>query len=385
VAGPAAVGELSPRVDTALAGARVERLRAIAPDDDRALRALLRRSVIPGAVRVAFTREPAYAAGEGVAGAVDHLVVARDAGAIVGMGRCSVRTLYRNGRPERVGYLGELRLAEASRRGTRLLREGYRALAEAMSDDGIQAYFTSITSDNRRARTVLEHAPRLGLPAYTPLAELVTLVAPVARGWQRAPARDAAAAAAVPSHDLAATVSFLDRAARQQQLALPWSALTVRSLASHGVSPADFVALAPHGTLAGAAALWDQRPFRQVVVDGYGGALRWGRALANVALRLAGSPLLPAPGEVLAQGALLGATVAAPEAWHALWPLVAHAAARRRMAWVAIARDARDPELEVLRPLLRAREYHTTLYDVALAPAVPPWDGRLVRPEVGLL
>lgn len=394
MAGATAAGELKappgPAAGAAATSevrARVEPLAVLAPDDDAALRALLRRSVVPGAVRLAFTREPSYALGEGIAGGRDHLVVARRGAAIVGIGRCSVRTLFRNGQPQRVAYLGELRLDEGARRGAALLRDGYRLLADAVAPEGIGACFTSIADDNARARTVLEHGAWLGVPRYAPIARLVTLVAPVARG-----ARGAAAGIGGHRHQavdagIDAIAAFLARGAAQHHLALPWSATHVAALAAHGVTPADFVVLERGGAIAAVAAIWDQRPFRQVRIDGYGGALRWTRPLANLTLRLSGRPALPAPGAVLPQAALLGATVAAPDDWRALWPAVAHAAARRGVQWLTVARDARDPELPVLHSLLHARAYHTTLYDVALGgtDATGAWDDRLVRPEVGLL
>jgi hypothetical protein len=395
VAGPAAFGDLSPPAQApAIASAHaagpppagVELLPAIGPDDDAALRALLRRSVIPGGIRVAFTREPSYAGGEGVAGGHDHLVVARQSGAIVGMGRCSVHRWYLQGQLQPVAYLGELRLADDTPRGARFLRAGFRTLAHAIAGHGVRACITSIATDNHRARTVLEHGRRLGLPTYTPCANLVTLVAPVAHAWWRAAGSGRALARpALPGIDTIA--DFLDRAARERDLALPWDEGRVRALSAHGVSPHDFVVLERGGRLVAAAALWDQRAFRQVVIDGYGGVLRWTRPVANGVLRLTGRPGLPAPGHVLAQAALLGASVAAPEDWGTLWPLAASVARQKGVQWLAIARDARDPELAVLRPLLRGREYHTTLYHVALdgVPAAPLRDGRLVRPEVGLL
>ena len=62
MAGRTAAGELTGDRDP-----RAEGVTPFAPEDDAALRALLRASVVPGAVRVAFTREPRYAAGEGLA------------------------------------------------------------------------------------------------------------------------------------------------------------------------------------------------------------------------------------------------------------------------------------------------------------------------------
>jgi hypothetical protein len=53
-----------------------------------------------------------------------------------------------------------------------------------------------------------------------------------------------------------------------------------------------------------------------------------------------------------------------------------------------ISRDARDPELEALRRLRVAREYHTRLYDVRWTdvPSWPDdWNTSFFRPEVALL
>lgn len=354
----------------------------ITRDDDGAVRALLRASVIPGAVRVAFTREPHYFAGDSLAGGEDHAVVARHERRLVGLGRCSVYPLFRNGAAARIGYLGALRVASGTPHAARLLRDGYARLAELVGE--VDACFTSITSDNARARAVLERGGRLGLPTYTPIASLVTLMAPVHAGGG---VPDVAAVDTAADADAGDAVAYLASRARDVQLALPWGPDRLVQLASHGFAADDLLVVRRAGTVVAAAGVWDQRPFRQVVVDGYDPTLQLARPAANLWLRLTRRPALPPPGSVLAQGAVLGAFVTAPDDWRALWPALQSRAHAKGLAWLAIARDARDPELPVLRALTRAREYHTTLYDVSLGGRSPAsaWDGRLVRPEVALL
>ncbi|MCC6930451.1 MAG: hypothetical protein IT359_15805 [Gemmatimonadaceae bacterium] len=405
MAGGAAAGALTAPVPDDGTSVRPV-VTSVVRDDDAAIRALLRASVIPGAVRVAFTREPDYFAGDALAGGEDHAVVARHGGRLVGLGRCSVYPLFRNGAPARVAYLGELRLAPGTANGVRLLRDGYAALAESVGE--VEACFTSITNDNVRARSVLERGGRLGLPAYAPIASLVTLVAPVAPVALVAPAAPLAPAAgfamaapvrsAHPPHhvaaggadrraDVADGLAFLARHAPDRQLALQWDDDRLARLARHGFTGDDLVIVRRGGAVVAAGGIWDQRPFRQVVVDGYAAALQLARPAVNLWCRLTRRPALPPPGSVLAQGALLGATVSAPGDWRVLWPALQACARARGIAWLTVARDARDPELPVLRALTRAREYHTTLYDVALGRRSPAaaWDSRLVRPEVGLL
>ena len=90
----------------------------------------------------------------------------------------------------------------------------------------------------------------------------------------------------------------------------------------------------------------------------------------------------------MAQGPLFAAYALDPDTWPQLWRLVRHRAASVGFEWVTISRDARDPELPVLRRLMKGREYRTTLYEVTWPGGSrwpDPWDDRLFRPEVGLL
>ena len=345
--------------------------------DDGNLRRLLRASVTPGAVRLAFTREPDFFATDGLAEA-DVTVVARREGGVVGSGRCTVYQLSRNGVPRRIGYLNALRVRDHTSESARLLREGYTRLGREVLPlaDG---FFTSIATDNTRARRVLEHSGRLGLPSYRPLCDLVTLVGAVD---SRAERTSAAAA------DESELNEFLSDGARDSQLALSWEPARWQQLAHRGISAGDFSVVRHNGRIVAAAAVWDQRPFRQTVIDGYEGLLGNVRPLLNAFMAMRRMPELPAPGSVLAQGALFGTTVLDPSAWPALWNLARQRAAAAGLQWVCLSRDARDPELRILRRLMKGREYRTTLYEVTWpgGPRWPdPWDERLFRPEVGLL
>jgi hypothetical protein len=334
---------------------------------------------MPGAVRVAFTREPHYFAADGLAGAHDVTVVARRHGEVVGSGRCSVYPLMRNGVRRRIGYLNVLRVADETRESARLLRAGYDLLGREIAGmaDG---FFTSIATDNERARRVLEYGGRLGLPSYRRICDLITLVAPVS-------AARSAASGAVAS-DQAELGEFLATTSRQFQLSLAWDTSRWSDLAMHGVSCRDFSVVRQRGRIAAAAAVWDQRAFRQTVIDGYDGGVGAVRSLLNAASALRGRPQLPAPGSVLAQGALLSAFAHTPDDWPSLWRLVRQRAASVGLEWIIVSRDARDPELPILRRLMRGREYRTTLYEVSWSGGPrwsDPWDDRLFRPEVGLL
>ena len=130
--------------------ATVGAVRFATAADDAGLRALLRRCVVPGAARVAFTREPSYEAGTGVADADDATVLFDRDGSVVAMGRCSTRAVHRNGVLRRIGYLAELRVDPAERVSGRNLREGFGRLAERAAQAGAEGFVTCIADDNIR-------------------------------------------------------------------------------------------------------------------------------------------------------------------------------------------------------------------------------------------
>jgi hypothetical protein len=87
------------------------------------------------------------------------------------MGRLSVYDLVRNGRAQRIGYLGALRITSGTRESARMLRDGYERLRELgignrESGGAADGFFTSIATDNTRARRVLENGARFGRPSW---------------------------------------------------------------------------------------------------------------------------------------------------------------------------------------------------------------------------
>jgi hypothetical protein len=285
--------------------------------------------------------------------------------------------MYRNGAPQRVAYLGELRVDPDAARSPALLRDGYDFLVRhAEPADG---FFTSIASENVRARRVLERGSRLGLPDYQAICELATLVIPVGHG---------VIGRETVELDARSLTEFLDCQSRQHQLALTWNDSRWMELARHGVSPASFAVIHERSEIAGTAGIWDQRPFRQVVVDGYEGSVGLARPLYNGVQSLRRMATLPPPGSVLAQGMLLGAFVREPGVWDALWPVLAGRARAIGLSWLTVSRQVDDPELAVVRRVAGGQEYRTTLYAVDWRHGPrwrDDWDTRSYRPEVALL
>ncbi len=151
--------------------------------DDASLRALLRDTPMEGWVRLAFPREPSFFGSAILEGEHAGTVVIRrgPGGTVVALGSRAVKEVWWKGRPARLGYLGQLRFARGWKPGRRTLARAYELVRGCRAPDELPFDLTSIVADNEPARRLLERGLP-GLPRYTPLAELVTVVVPARDG-----------------------------------------------------------------------------------------------------------------------------------------------------------------------------------------------------------
>ncbi|MBM3266420.1 MAG: hypothetical protein FJZ01_02125 [Candidatus Sericytochromatia bacterium] len=358
-----------------------------APADEPELRRLMRECHLEGEITLAVEREPDFFLGQTIEGPAHQTLVARDPeGRIAGMGSRSVREVWIDGHPRRMGYLGQLRLEPAYRGLPRIMRSGWKLLRRLHEEGDVPFYLTSISETNAAARRLLE-AGLPGFPTYRPVAELATLVVSTGRG-ATVPGTEVTQAEA---GDLAEIAELLARYHSAHQFAPIW---TAEDLANpervRGLVPEDFLLVRQAGRLVGCAALWDQRAYKQVRVHGYASHLgRWRPAL-DLASRMVGLPPLPRPGEPLEMAYLshLAADREAVEVYLALIGAARARAAGRGLASLALGLSAGSPLLAALRQRLRFIEYRTLLYLVhwedgaGAASAIGP---RLARPEIAVL
>lgn len=180
-----------------------------------------------------------------------------------------------------------------------LLARGYAFLRSLHADGRASLYTTMIAADNAVALRVLTSG-RCGLPAYEPGGRSLTLAIP-ARRRRRMRIPHGVTIHLANETDLEDILTFLHRVAPARQFAPRYESSdffsqdgTFRNL------PAGEIRLARRGSrVVGALASWDQSSFRQTVVRGYGGTLRWSRHAYNLWARLRRTPLLPPPGEAL--------------------------------------------------------------------------------------
>lgn len=275
-------------------------LRLAQPQDDAALRRLLASHVMPGPVRYRIACEPSLHQALAVHGRSHQLLLAEDEdGAPAGLALRSLGAVHAHGSELPCGRLGLLRLSQAGR--GRLLARGFAWLRRLHRDGAARFYLTTIMAANRQAQALLTSG-RAGLPTYAPLGLVRTRIL----ASRRRPPPPLAGISIVPAQvgDCEAILALVEQVATRRSLVPAYRAtdLTAGQGLLPGLGLGDLLLAWRGRDLLGCLGVWDQRPFRQLVVDGYTPWMAMMRPAWNLAAPLAGLPRLPAAGAVPAQG-----------------------------------------------------------------------------------
>lgn len=360
-------------------------------EDDAEVRRLLRENPLEGAVRLSLECEPDSALAGGVQGDVHQMVAVRDApGApLVAIGARTLLDAWVNGEPSRLGYLSQFRVDCPYRGRIRAILGGYTHIHELHEDGATPFYVTTIVEDNRPARRLLE-AGVAGIPRYLPVGRLMTL-ALRSRAHARVPRPGGVVMERATREDVPGIAACLERHGRRHQFAPRWSA---RSLTcprrARGLTPGDFMVVRRDDVIAGCAAVWDQREFKQTVVRGYAPALRLLRPVVNVAGPWLGTVHLPPAGGMLESVFLshLAVDDDDPELVRALVATGLRRAARRGARALVLALADDHPALGALTRAFPGRRYGSIVYTVQWedgADAVARLDGRRIHLEAAIL
>jgi hypothetical protein len=267
-----------------------------------------------------------------------------------------------------------------------VVARGYRFLRELDADGQADYYLTTIAADNLTAVGLLTSG-RAGLPTYHRVGTYHTLAISAARAQRAAPGAGAITTRSATAADLPAILDFLRNQAARYEFLPAYSEADFGPQATtfHGL-PWERISLAEDATgLVGTLAVWDQRPFKQVVVQSYPWWWRLARRPYNVYAQLRGTPRLGVPGETLP--CLAAALVAvAPDHPGMFAALLQHAA--RQVApgdYLLVGLAESDPLLGAARPLAD-HTYDTGIYLVTWKPdRLPILNDRPLYLELGCL
>lgn len=325
-----------------------------------ALRQLMRTSVMPGTFRLAYAREPDLALSLGVEGTSHQVLAALEGDQVVGMGVRALRPAWVNGQACELGYLGGLRSLERVRGGLGLAK-GYRFLRDLHRDGRTPGYLTTILEGNAGARALLT-SHRAGMPHYLDLGRYTAHAVLLDR--RRNPPKLPAGTEIVhpPAVPLDAVLAFLDEESRRRQFGPIYGSGLEPAAYYRDFRAEDFYVALRGGTIVGVAGVWDQRAYKQTLVDGYGGWVRPLRPLANRILGVLGYAALPEPGAALAQLSLAFIGIRGDDPAILAYLLEAIHRDHREAGFhsLLVGFHERDPLRAALRPFL-AIPYHARL------------------------
>lgn len=323
--------------------------------DDRALRDFLKTSTLPGDIALCLERSPSFFGVAPVMGDFHQVVAVRDreSRSIIAMAERSERRLMVNGRPRTVGYMSGARI-RPEWRGSTVLQRGFRFMGRLDHERPMPYYLTTIAADNQDAKSVLSRH-RAGLPFYHPIGTLHTLAIPVRRRTGAAPDIVTGSAS---STDVDEVVDFLERVGSRRQFfpVVRAQDLTEEGSAGlfRGLTLADLkiARRGPSGRILGHIARWDQRAYKQSVIVGYGGAMRWLKPVHNLFAPLCGLPRMPEVGSSVpsVNASLVAVEADDPGVIHAMIVHMLTEEAGRGTAFLTFALHEDDP----LRPVVES-------------------------------
>lgn len=349
------------------------------PADDEQIRRLLRETPMPGAVALTLEREPSFFRSAPIEGYRHESIIGRDrvTRRVVGLASRAVRTAWLNGEPAPLGYLSQLRIDRAYRRSGALVGRGFAMIRQLHEADDTPLYITTIFADNHLARIVLEK-DRSYKPNYRRKGVLSSLALPT---WKPQTVEPPAAVtiARASASQLDAIAACLQRNYRRYQFAPHWTADDLASdETTRDLAPEDFFVATAGGRVVGCVALWDQQSFKQTVVRGYRGWMSLVRRASNAAAPWTGWPELPDVGQPLAHAFLSHFAVDDDDlaVGRALLQSAYNAALERKLVYVVLGLDERNPFYPVARKTFRCITYRAYLY-LAYYPDAEPLAQRL--------
>lgn len=337
------------------------------PADDPDIRQLLAQNPVLGETTLTYEREPNYFWGCGTMGHFYEVIVARHlpTGQLAGIGNRAVRPLYVNGQVQMVGYLSQLRVAEAFR-GRGLISQGFEYLRTRHADGRTTGYLATIIEGSPQATGALVEHPRPNQPAFAPVTRLWTLALILGRPEPIRPAAEPCTISRATAANLSEIVALFGRYGAEKQF---FPAYTESDFGDHPLtrsfSVEDFFLARQNGKLAGVMGLWSQSGYKQSVVQGYSGSLKWGRPFYNAALQALGAQALPAPGQPLKMAYAAFTCIANndPAVFAALLKRVSNLSIERGHALLMLGLTEPDPLLAVARRRLHI-PYRSRLYTV---------------------
>ncbi|WP_257451468.1 hypothetical protein [Archangium lipolyticum] len=216
-----------------------------------------------------------------------------------GMGTILVRDGWLEGRPCRVGYLGDLRTRFSARRSRSVARFYGPVLEETAERLGVEAFLTSVMASNAAALQALvkRKANRVNQPHYTLLRRFSAVSVHFTR--RRKPGRGPIHVRRATPGDVPAMSALLDADHRARPFGYRYDQgeLQHRLERWPGLSvEGSYLAFDRSGKLVGCTSVWDPEAVKRYRVLAYRGSMQWVKWGYDAMATVLRAPRLPEPG-----------------------------------------------------------------------------------------
>ncbi|RKG92524.1 hypothetical protein D7V97_40840 [Corallococcus sp. CA053C] len=291
-----------------------------------------------------------------------------------GMGAIHVRDGWLEGRPCRVGYLGDLRTRFSARRARSLARFYGPVLEETARRQGVDVFLTAVMASNAAALQALVRraATREAQPHYHLLRAFSAVSIQFVLRRRPRPSRFTVRRATTA--DVPAMTALLDADHRARPFGYRYDAGELEHRFAHwpGLRVEDtFLAFDTGGRLVGCTSAWNPDAVKRYRVLAYRGGMQWMRRGFNMLATVTGAPRLPAPGEDFRYFYLCNTCVPSedPAVFRALLDAVYAAFHGQGFHFFTLQQDSEDPLAPALKGFFqRQLDFH--LY--AVTPASRP-------------
>ncbi|HEX8440411.1 hypothetical protein [Archangium sp.] len=215
-----------------------------------------------------------------------------------GMGTILVRDGWLEGRPCRVGYLGDLRTRFSARRSRGLARFYGPVLEETAQRLGVEAFLTAVMATNAAALQALvkRRAKRVNQPHYTLLRRFAAVSVHFTRRRKPDPGRFQVRRATAA--DVPAMAAMLDADHRTRPFGYRYDQGELQHRLEHwpGLSVEGCYLAFDGGKLVGCTSAWDPEEVKRYRVLAYRGSMRWLKWGYDAMATVLRAPRLPDPG-----------------------------------------------------------------------------------------
>lgn len=207
---------------------------------------------------------------------------------IIGLGICSVYNLYVNGKKERVGYLHSLRLKSEYTKKFKIFIKAYDYLHSILKDKNIKYFYNTVLEDNKYYQNLIQKKSKL-IPQHKFVGDYEVYIL----GTKYKKTDDSYNLRKIEQHDMTNLNNFIKE--NSKNLAF-FPALKIENLSDKiigDLKTSDIYGLFDdENILVAIASTWNQKDYKQYIVKGYGGILKYLQPFMKF-ISILGYPELP--------------------------------------------------------------------------------------------